>query len=83
MKRWAAFWRAFDLARIFPRVVLCGCAYMTWIVTQWFMALPKPSAEQSAFVVVVYGVIPLILNFYMANGVKWDIQHPAPKEEPK
>lgn len=71
MTKWARFWRAFDVARVIPRVCLFACGWMTWYVTQWFMALEKPSAEQAAFTVTVYGVVPLILNFYMSNGVKW------------
>lgn len=80
MTRWYKFWRAFDAARIIPRICLVACGWMTWHVTQWFMGLKDPSGPQSAFVVTVYGVLPLILNFYMSNGVKWD---QAPKGDDK
>ncbi len=74
MSKWYRFWKAFDLARIFPRAVMVGCAFMTWEVTQWFMSLSDPTNAQGLFVSVVYGVIPLLLNFYMQNGVPWSQQ---------
>lgn len=61
-----------DLYRVVPRAALLGCAWMTYRVTDWFMALKDASGAQATFVSVVYGVIPLILNFYMANGVRWN-----------
>lgn len=79
MTKWTKFWRAFDVARVVPRAALVACGWMTWHVTQWFMGLKDPSGPQSAFVVTVYGVVPLILNFYMANGVKWE----PPKDPPQ
>lgn len=78
-KRWYAFWRAFDAARIVPRACLVACGYMTWHVTEWFMGLKEPTGSQAAFTVTVYGVIPAILAFYMANGVKWE----PPKDTPQ
>lgn len=44
---------------------------MTWYVSMWFMALPKPESAHGMFVSVVYGAIPFLLNFYMQNGVQW------------
>ncbi len=42
------------------------------------------SVAQATFVSVVYGVIPLIVNFYMGNGVDWNArrQPPAPPQPP-
>lgn len=72
MTTWARFWRAFDQARVVPRAVLLGYALMTWRATEWFEALKDPNNAQGAFIAVVYGAIPLLLNFYMQNGTKWE-----------
>lgn len=69
---WARWWRAFDQARVVPRAVLLGYAAMVWRATEWFEALKDPNNAQGAFIAVVYGAIPLLLNFYMQNGTKWD-----------
>lgn len=76
MIRWLTTWEKpayySDIYRVVPRMVLLACGLMTWRVTDWFMALDDPGVAQATFVSVVYGVIPLILNFYMQNGVDWD-----------
>ena len=61
-----------DQYRTIPRLVLFATAAMTWRVTEWFMALSDPTTQQATFVSVAYGVVPLILNFYMQNGVDWE-----------
>ena len=61
----------FDLYRVWPRAMLVALSLMTWHVTSWYMALPEPGMPHATFVSVVYGVIPLVLNFYMSNGVDW------------
>jgi hypothetical protein len=82
MKRWERIAYAIDTYRAVPRTVLTGCAYMTWHVTHWFMDLKEPTVAQGTFVSVVYGVIPLILNFYMAQGVDWEKRLAGRKNEP-
>jgi len=71
VRRWAAFWRAFDLARVVPRVALVFYGWQMVVVQEWFMALKDPTTGQSAFTATVWGVAPLLLNFYMAQGIKW------------
>lgn len=70
-----AYW--IDIYRVIPRLVLIGCGIAAWHVSDWFMALTDPSAAQATFVSVVYGTIPLTLNFYMQNGVNWDARRQA------
>lgn len=71
MRHWVRIGRTIDALRIIPRVCLIAMGWMTWLVAQWFMALKDPTGAQGAFVSVVYGVIPLVLNFYMQNGTDW------------
>jgi len=82
VRAWARFWRAFDLARLVPRAVLGVYLWHALQVSQWFLALKDPSAAQASYPAVVWGVLPLLLNFYMANGVKWEPPKPdTPKPD--
>lgn len=78
MRRWLKFWRAFDVARVVPRAVLGLYLWHALQVSQWFLALKDPSAAQASYPAVVWGVLPLLLNFYMSQGVKWEPTAPAP-----
>jgi hypothetical protein len=77
VKPWATFWRALDQARFFPRVCLLGYAYMAYDLHRWFTLQADISAPQTVYISVVWGAFPILLNFYMQNGVKWD---PAPPQ---
>jgi len=81
VRAWARFWRAFDLARLVPRAVLGVYLWHALQVSQWFLALKDPSAAQASYPAVVWGVLPLLLNFYMANGVKWEPPRTTPKPD--
>ena len=72
MTKWYRFWKAFDAARVFPRVFLVGYGALCWKASLWFMALDGPSAEQAAFVTLIAGFFVPLANFYMNNGVKWE-----------
>ena len=72
MRKWLRFWRAFDVARVVPRFVLGLYLWHALRVSEWFLALAEPSAAQASYPAVVWGVLPLLLNFYMNNGVKWE-----------
>ena len=81
MKRWERGLRAFDLARVVPRAALVFYGWQMMRVQEWFMGLADPSASQAAFTATVWGVAPLLLNFYMAAGVDW--KPTPPKDEAK
>lgn len=70
--KWEAFAYRVDVLRLTPRLVLAAVGIATYQVSTWFMSLHDPTTQQAAFVSVVYGVTPLILNFYMQNGVDWE-----------
>jgi len=72
VRKWLRFWRAFDVARVVPRAVLMVYIWHALRVSEWFLALPAPSMAQAGYPAVVWGVMPLLLNFYMAQGVKWE-----------
>ena len=52
---WEAFPYWFDKLRIFPRVFITVYIIMFWRVTEWFMALPEPSLEQSGLISIIVG----------------------------
>jgi hypothetical protein len=60
-----------DAWRIVPRLALFGYADLCWELSQWYMALKDPTAQQMAFVTVIVGLAALILNFYMQTGRTW------------
>jgi hypothetical protein len=70
--RWTKFWRGIDQARVFPRTCLLGYAYMAYDLHRWFTLQADISTPQTVYISVVWGAFPILLNFYMQNGVKWD-----------
>lgn len=69
---WETWAYRFDLWRIVPRLALLIYGISSWRVAEWFMDLKEPTVAHGAFVSVVSGIAPLILNFYMQNGVDWE-----------
>lgn len=45
-----------DKWRLFPRIFISGYVYIIIKVTEWFLALPDPSAAQAGFASAVFGV---------------------------
>jgi hypothetical protein len=41
---------------------------MFWRTTEWFMALPEPTAPQSAFVSVIVGAGAAWFGLYVGSG---------------
>lgn len=72
VKGWEKFWRAFDRARVVPRVALAWYMWQMYAVQVWFLTLKEPSGAQAAFVSTVWGAFALLLNFYMQQGVDWN-----------
>jgi len=46
-----------DEWRVLPRLAFFAMIVMAFRVTEWYMALPDPSIEQSGFVSVVVGAL--------------------------
>jgi hypothetical protein len=75
VRKWSALWKALDQARLFPRAFLFAYGWLAYDLHEWFTRQPDISTPQTNYISVVWGVFPLLLNFYMQNGVRWE---PAP-----
>ena len=62
--------QAVDSWRIFPRVFLSVYMYLLYYTTFWFMDLPEPTMQQSAFVSVVMGVMTGVFGIWMGHENK-------------
>jgi hypothetical protein len=69
---WETWAYRIDLYRLVPRAALLVYAWCGYTVGMWFMGLADPTNGQSTFVSVYAGVAPLLLNFYMQQGVDWE-----------
>lgn len=71
MTKWETFWKKFDQARVIPRLVLGWYLWHAMRVSEWFLALKEPSLAQAGYPSVIWGMMPLLLSFYMQHGVDW------------
>jgi hypothetical protein len=78
VERWAYY---LDVFRVMPRLALIAYGYSFHQTASWFMDLKDPTAAQGAFISVITGVAPLILNFYMQQGVDWEKRIAMKKEQ--
>jgi hypothetical protein len=69
---WETWAYRIDLYRVVPRAALLLYALAGSTIGLWFMSLGDPTAGQSAFVSVYAGIAPLLLQFYMSQGIDWD-----------
>ena len=60
-----------DAHRVFPKIFVIGYGLLCWKVALWFMGLPHPTGEQSAFVTIVVSVFAPLFNWYSQGGRKW------------
>lgn len=60
-----------DAARLVPRIMLIMVGIFVWHVSGWFMGLPNPTTQHSAFVSVVAAIIPAVIGLYQSSGRKW------------
>jgi hypothetical protein len=60
-----------DAWRVFPRLILCGYAWLCYDLSRWFMALKAPASEQMAFVTVIIGLAVPLCGFYLNSGRRW------------
>jgi hypothetical protein len=63
--------RGVDVYRVVPRIALACYMVQAWRVGEWAMGLKDISTPQTVFISTVYGVFPLLLNFYMQQGNNW------------
>lgn len=54
--------------RVIPRLMIGLYGYMFYRVAEWFMALPDPTAAQSAFVSVIVGASAAFFGLYVNSG---------------
>ena len=57
-----------DKWRIWPRALITLYGFMFFRTTEWFMALPEPTAPQSAFVSVIVGAGAAWFGLYVGSG---------------
>lgn len=55
---------AFDSWRVFPRLFIILYMYMAYTTTEWFISLPDPNPEQSAFMSIVIGAGAVWFGIY-------------------
>ncbi len=72
MKNWERWGAGVDKLRVIPRALLLLYTWQAWRVAEWAMSLKDLTGGQAAFVSTVWGVYPLLLNFYMQNGTSWE-----------
>lgn len=65
------FFELVDAARLVPRVLLVMVGIFVWQVSGWFMALPNPTTQHTAFVSVVTAIIPAVIGLYQSSGRRW------------
>ena len=57
----------FSRWRLFPRAFISMYIYLLYEVTNWFMALPTPGAEQAGLVSVVVGAGAAWFGLYVSS----------------
>ena len=78
MKHWKRFSidiaEVLDALRVFPRLFVVLYIYGLAHVLYWATSLADISVQQAAFISVVSGTFPFVLNFYMQTGRDWSTQ---------
>lgn len=70
----------FDKLRLFPRIVLIGYGYFTYMSVAWFTTIENPSMPQATFISFVVAAIPAMLTFYLnVTGKNSQIQNIQPQ----
>ena len=63
-----------DAWRVFPRLFLVGYGVACFQVLWWFLALPMPTLQHTAFASLVTAMFVPIAKFYMDGGRVWGAQ---------
>lgn len=58
----------FDDWRLIPRAVIVLYSMVFWKVVEWYMAIPDPTSEQTAFVSAIAGVAAAFFGIYTNGG---------------
>lgn len=58
--------------KILPRLMMLASTVMSWRCAEWFMSLPEPTSQQSAFVSVVMGVMTGVFGIWMGHEHRGD-----------
>jgi len=56
--------------RVFPRLAFAVFLWLTIISSEWFMALPEPTAPQGAFAGGMLAAAAGFFKFYVESGPK-------------
>jgi len=59
-----------DKWRIWPRALITLYGIMFWRTTEWFMAIPEPTMEQSGLVSIVVGAGAAWFGLYTGSSKK-------------
>jgi hypothetical protein len=74
---WSDRIRTFVELKLISYALILGYGWLLWRVADWFMALKDPTATQSAFVTLMVGITPVMLNFFLEFH-----RSPKAKDEP-
>ena len=55
---------------LIARLTMIASVAMSWRCAEWFMSLPYPTMQQSAFVSVIMGVMTVIFGIWMGQENK-------------
>ena len=69
-QKWVDLAHAVDQWRIFPRIFITTYIYLLYKVVTWYMALPKPTMEQSGLVSIVVGAGAAWFGLYTGSSKK-------------
>jgi len=58
----------FNKWRVVPRFLVFGYGFIMYDVSQWFMSVPEPNMQQTAFISTLVGAAALVFNFYVNSG---------------
>jgi len=61
-----------DKWRIWPRLLISLYGLCFFRATEWFMSLPNPTMEQSAYISVIVGAGAAWFGLYVGSGPKSD-----------
>ena len=69
-QKWVDLAHAVDQWRIFPRIFITTYIYLLYKVVTWYMALPRPTMEQSGLVSIVVGAGAAWFGLYTGSSKK-------------
>lgn len=55
---------------LIARITMLASVVMSWRCAEWYMSLPDPTTQQSAFVSVIMGVMTGVFGIWMGQESK-------------